>query len=159
MNNSAKWSWKWDHRWLVCGHPLFVHMVPGMTRPLLLFQRYHCFSLIFICTNRFVMNIWILYHSILFLHISILYNFICLIIFFFYYCIQFYFLKYFLIITNGITDEITLSVFYKELKKHYCVCHNHWQNNSIVDLPMWLQTELVRWYIPKSLENKLLHMP
>jgi hypothetical protein len=29
------------------------------------------------------MNIWILYYSILFLHISILYNLICLIIFFF----------------------------------------------------------------------------
>jgi hypothetical protein len=29
------------------------------------------------------MNIWILYYSILFLHIFILYNFICLIIFFF----------------------------------------------------------------------------
>ena len=40
------------------------------------------------------MNIWILYYSILFLHISVLYNFICLIIFF-YYSIKIYFLKYF----------------------------------------------------------------
>jgi len=52
------------------------------------------------------MNIWILYYSIL-------YNFICLIIFFFYYSIQFYFLKYFLIITDEFTNGIHPSVFYR----------------------------------------------
>jgi hypothetical protein len=57
----------------------------------LLLQRRHYSSLIFICTNKIVMNIWILYYSILFLHIFILYNLICLIIFFFCYSIQFYF--------------------------------------------------------------------
>jgi hypothetical protein len=81
MNNSVKWSWTWDHRWVVLVRPIFGRMVPGMTS--LLLQRRHCSSLIFICTNKIVMNIWILYYSILFLHISILYNLICLIIFFF----------------------------------------------------------------------------
>jgi len=67
----------------MCASP-FGHMVLGMTSLFLLFQRRHCSSLIFICTNQIVMNIWmniwILYYSILFLHISVLYNFICLII-------------------------------------------------------------------------------
>jgi len=133
MNNSVKWSWTWDHRWVVHVRPIFGRMVPGMTS--LLLQRCHCSSLIFICTNKIVMNIWILYYSILFLHISILYNLICLIIFFFYYSIQFYindfvqfyFLKYFLIITDGITDGINPSIFYRELEKIYCICHNHRQ--------------------------------
>jgi hypothetical protein len=82
MNNSVKWSWKWDHRWVVRVRPFFDRMIPGMTSLLLLLQRRHFSSLIFICTNKIIMNIWILYYSILFLHISILYNFICLIIFF-----------------------------------------------------------------------------
>jgi hypothetical protein len=90
MNNSTKCSWTWDHIWLVRVRPLFDRMVPGSTNLLLLLQRRHCSSLIFICTNKIVMNIWILYYWILFLHISILYNFVCLIIFFFYYSIQFY---------------------------------------------------------------------
>jgi hypothetical protein len=81
MNNSVKWSWTWDYRWLVRVHPLFGRMVLRTTS-LLLLQRCHCSSLIFICTNQIVMNIWILYYSILFLHISVLYNFICLIIIF-----------------------------------------------------------------------------
>ena len=89
MNNSTKCSWTWDHIWLVRVRPLFDRMVPGSTN-LLLLQRRHCSSLIFICTNKIVMNIWILYYWILFLHILILYNFVCLIIFFFYYSIQFY---------------------------------------------------------------------
>jgi len=58
-------------------------MVLGMTNLLLILQRQHCSSLIFICTNKIVVNIWILYYTILFVHISILYNFISLIIFFF----------------------------------------------------------------------------
>jgi len=85
MNNSAKWSWTWDHRWMVRVHPFFDRMVSGTTNLLflLLLQRRHCSSLIFICINKILMNIKILYYSILCLHISILYNFICLIIFFF----------------------------------------------------------------------------
>jgi len=67
---------------VVCVRPFFDRMIPGMTSLLLLLQRRHFSSLIFICTNKIIMNIWILYYSILFLHISILYNFICLIIFF-----------------------------------------------------------------------------
>jgi len=52
MNNSVKWSWKWDHRWVVRVCLFFGRMVPGMTSLfLLLLQRRHCFSLIFICTN------------------------------------------------------------------------------------------------------------
>jgi hypothetical protein len=40
---------------------LFSCMVPGTTTLLLLLlQRHHCSSLIFICTNKIVMNIWIL---------------------------------------------------------------------------------------------------
>jgi hypothetical protein len=71
------------------------------------------------------MKIWILYYSILFLHISISYNFICLIIFFFfYYSIQFYFKKYFLNNTDGVTDDLNLSIFSRELEKIYCICHN-----------------------------------
>jgi len=85
MNNSAKWSWTWDHKWVVRVHLFFCSMVPEMTNFLLLL-RCHCSSLIFICTNKIIMNIRVLYYSSLFLHISILYNFI-----FFNYSIQFYF--------------------------------------------------------------------
>jgi hypothetical protein len=82
MNNSAKWSWTWDHKWVVRVSPLFGCLVPKTTTLLvLLLQRRHCSSLTFICTIKIVMNIWILYYSIIFLHLSILYNFICLIIF------------------------------------------------------------------------------
>jgi hypothetical protein len=80
------------------------------------------------------MNIWILYYSILFLHISILYNFICLI--FFYYSIQFYFLKYFLIITDELTNGIHPLVSLRELEQIYYICHNHRQTNLVSDLPM-----------------------
>jgi hypothetical protein len=66
--------------------PFFCSMVPEMTNLLLLRRRRHCSSLIFICTNKIVMNIRVLYYSSLFLHISILYNFI-----FLNYSIQFYF--------------------------------------------------------------------
>ena len=83
MNNFAKWSWIWDHRWVVCVRPFFGRMVPGMTNLPLLLQHRHCSSLIFICKNKFVMNNWILYYSSLFLHTSILYNFNFLVIFFF----------------------------------------------------------------------------
>jgi hypothetical protein len=84
MNNSAKWSWIWDHRWVVRVRSFFGRMVLGMTSLfILLLQRRHYYSLIFIWTFKFVMNIWILYYSSLFLYISILYNFIFLIILFF----------------------------------------------------------------------------
>ena len=36
MNNSAKWSWTWDHRWVVRVCPFFGHIVPGTTNLLLL---------------------------------------------------------------------------------------------------------------------------
>jgi hypothetical protein len=55
------------------------------------------------------MNIWILYYSSLFLHISILYNFIFLIIFFF--CSKDLFKKDFLIIIDEYTDKHNLSVY------------------------------------------------
>jgi len=49
------------HRWVVRVGLLFSCMVPGTTTLLLLLlQRHHCSSLIFICTNKIVMNIWIL---------------------------------------------------------------------------------------------------
>jgi len=97
------------------------------------------------------MKIWILYYSILFLHISISYNFICLIIFFFYYySIQFYFKKYFLNNTDGVTDDLNLSIFSRELEKIYCICHNHRQTNSIGDLPMGIPTDSIHLYFPES---------
>ena len=127
--------------------PLFGRIVPRMTSlPLLLFlllQRRHCSSLIF-CTNKILKNIWILYYSILFLHISILYNFICLIIFFFllFYTILYYlfytilFLKIFLNIKDRVTDNLNPLVFFRELEKLYCICHNRRRTNSVNDLPM-----------------------
>jgi len=104
------------------------------------------------------MNIWILYYSILFLHISILYNFICLIISFFLvfytiyinYSIQFYFLKYFLIITDELTDRIILSYFSRELENIYCICHNHQQNNYVGALPIGIQMESICQYFLES---------
>jgi len=76
MNNFVKWSWKWDHRWEVHVHLYCGSMDPGTCSLvlvlLLLLQHCHCSSIICIRTNKIVMNIWILYYSILFLHISIL---------------------------------------------------------------------------------------
>jgi hypothetical protein len=97
MNNSAKWSWTWDHRWVVRVRPFFGRMVLGTTSLLLLIllQHLHCSSLILIWTNKIVMNIWILYYSSLFLHISILYNFIFLFFYYYYYSKQFY-INYFM---------------------------------------------------------------
>ena len=82
MNNSVKWSWTWDHRWVVRVRFFFCRMVLGTTSLLLLIllQHLHCSSLILIWTNKIVMNIWILCYSSLFLHISILYNFILFIL-------------------------------------------------------------------------------
>jgi hypothetical protein len=107
------------------------------------------------------MNIWILYYSSLFLHISILYNFIFLIILFFdypiqfyiNYSIQFYFKKYFLNITDGYSP----SVFSKELEKIYCICHNHRWTNSVGDLLMVIRMNSIRLYFSESWK-KLLHM-
>jgi hypothetical protein len=56
-------------------HLYFGSMDPGtcsLVLVLLLLQHCHCSSIICIRTNKIVMNIWILYYSILFLHISIL---------------------------------------------------------------------------------------
>jgi hypothetical protein len=57
-------------------HLYFGSMDPGTCSLvlvlLLLLQHCHCSSIICIRTNKIVMNIWILYYSILFLHISIL---------------------------------------------------------------------------------------
>jgi hypothetical protein len=73
-------SWILDHKWKVRVCPLFGRLFLGTTSLLLLLllllQHRHCFNLIFIWTYKFGMNIWILYYSSLFLHISILYNFI-----------------------------------------------------------------------------------
>jgi hypothetical protein len=69
------------------------------------------------------MNIWILYYSNLFLHISILYNFIFLIIFFFF-CLKDFLKKYFLIITDGYTDGQNSSVYSREFETIYFICHN-----------------------------------
>jgi hypothetical protein len=53
MNNSAEWSWTWDHRWLVRVHPIFGRMVPWMTSLLiLLLQCHHCSSLIFLSIEQ-----------------------------------------------------------------------------------------------------------
>jgi len=100
--------------------PPFGHVVLGMTSLLLLFQRRHCSSLIFICTNQIVMNIWMniikFYFYIFQFYTIFLLNFFYYSIEFYINCsIQFYFLKYFLIITNGFTDRINLSVFCREL--------------------------------------------
>jgi hypothetical protein len=57
INNSAKWSWTRDHRWVVRVRLFFDCMAPGMTNLFLLLQRCHCSSLIFIWTYKFVMNI------------------------------------------------------------------------------------------------------
>ena len=93
---------------------------------------------------KIVMNIWILYYFILFLYYLILYNFICLISFLLYnsiqfyiiYSTQFYFLKYFSIITNRFIDRTKLSVFSRELKNIYCIRHNHREKYFVGDLPM-----------------------
>jgi hypothetical protein len=45
INNSAKWSWTWNHRWVVRVRSLFSRMVPGTTN-LLLFQCRHFSNLI-----------------------------------------------------------------------------------------------------------------
>jgi hypothetical protein len=70
------------------------------------------------------MNIWILYYSNLFLHISILYHFI-----FFNYFLFFgskNFKKYiFLIITDGYTDGHNSSVYSREFETIYFICHNN----------------------------------
>jgi len=78
-------SWILDHKWKVRVCPFFGRLFLGTTSLLLLLllQHRHCSNLIFIWTYKFVMNIWILYYSSLFLHISILYNFIFFIIIFF----------------------------------------------------------------------------
>jgi hypothetical protein len=107
------------------------------------------------------MNIWILYYSSLFLHISILYNFIFLIILFFdypiqfyiNYSIQFYFKKYFL----NITDEYSPSVFSKELEKIYCICHNHRWTNSVGDLLMVIRMNSIRLYFSESWKKITTH--
>jgi len=109
MNNSVKWLWTSDHKWVVRVRPLFGRMVPGTTSLLLLLlQRRHCSSLI-LFEHKFVMNIWILHYSSLFLHISILYNFIFLIVFFF--CSKDFFFKLFLILTDGYTDGHNPSIY------------------------------------------------
>jgi len=81
-------SWILDHKWKVRMCPLFGRLFPETTSLLLLLllllQHRHCSNLIFIWTYKFVMNIWILYYSSLFLHISILYNFIFLLLFSFF---------------------------------------------------------------------------
>ena len=46
-----------------------------------------------------------------------------------------------------ITDGYISSVFYRELQNIYCICHAHWQNYSVGDLPLEIQTELFRRYI------------
>jgi hypothetical protein len=59
---------------------LFLPYGPENNQPPPTSPRRHCYSLIFNWTYKFIMNIWILYYSNLFLHIWILYNFTFLII-------------------------------------------------------------------------------
>jgi hypothetical protein len=133
-------------------------MVLRMTNLLLILQRQHCSSLIFICTNKIVVNIWILYYTILFVHISILYNFISLIIFFFLIILYNFILiiLYNVILKNifQILQEKLLMAqsvgIFREMKKMYYICNNHWRNNSVSDLPMGIPTNTICLYVPES---------
>jgi hypothetical protein len=78
MNNSARWSWTWNHRWVVHVHSFLAVWSWEWPTSSSSFSNSAIVLFQFFCT----MNIWILYYLIWFLYFLILYNFICLISFF-----------------------------------------------------------------------------
>jgi hypothetical protein len=57
--HSVKWSWTWDHIWVIHVRPRFGRIVSGTTSLFLFLQLRHYYSLIFFWKYiKFVMNIW-----------------------------------------------------------------------------------------------------